>query len=71
MYSGGASSLLVAGHRQVINHQQLNISKDSQIILIYNFIIPTFDCQGGSQGGGISERAFALARPGVVPQLPI
>jgi len=33
--------------------------------LIYNFIITTFDCHGSSQGGGISARAFALARPGV------
>ena len=32
-----------------------------------NFIITTFDCQGGSQGGGIS--AIALAHPGVAPPL--
>ena len=36
----------------------------SQNILLYNFIINTFDCQGGSQGGDISARAFALARFG-------
>jgi len=29
----------------------------------------TLDCQGGSQGGGISARALALARPGVAPPL--
>ena len=48
--SGGASPLLVAGHRQVISH----ISKGIKNIVIYNFII-TFDCQGG----GISA-TFAL-----------
>jgi len=31
----------------------------------------TFDCQGGSQGAGISARAFAFARPGVASPLPI
>ena len=63
--SGGASPLLKAMYTQVISR----ISKGSQNILIYNFIITgtTFDCQGGSQGGGISARAFALARPGVAP----
>jgi len=35
------------------------ISKGSQNILIYNFIITTFDCQSGSKGGDISARAFA------------
>jgi len=39
----------MAGHRQIISR----ISKGNQNILIYNFIITTFDCQGGSQGGGI------------------
>ena len=63
--SGGASTLLKAGHRQVISR----ISKGSQNILIYNFIITTFDCQGGSQGRGISARAFALVLPGVAPPL--
>jgi len=64
--SGDASPLLMAGHRQVINR----ISKGSQDILIYNFILTTFDCQGGSlQGGDISARAFALARPDVAPPL--
>src|SRR6218665_988225 len=38
--SGGASPLFMAGHRQFI------IGKGSQNILIYNFIITTFDCQG-------------------------
>jgi len=37
--------------------------------LIYNFILTTFDYQGASQGGDISARAFALARPGVTPPL--
>src|SRR6218665_1238204 len=59
------SLLFVAGHRQVISR----IGKGSQNILIYNFIITTFDCQGDSQGRGISARAFAQARPGVVPPL--
>jgi len=49
--------------------QGVDISKGSQNILIYNFIITTFDCQGGSQVGGISARAFSLARPGVAPPL--
>src|SRR6218665_3745061 len=53
--SGGASPLLMARHRQVINR----ISKGNQNML---FIITTFDCQCGSQGGCISVRAFALAR---------
>jgi len=47
----------MAGHKQVISR----ISKGNQNILIYNFIITTFDCQGE----GISARAFALASPGV------
>ena len=64
--SGGASPLFMTGHRQIINC----ISKDSQNIFIYNFIITTFDCQGGSHGGGISARAFALSRPGVAQSLP-
>jgi len=37
--------------------------------LVFNFIIATFDCQGGSQGGGISANAIALARNGVAPPL--
>src|SRR6218665_1780898 len=41
-----------------------------QNILMYNFIITPFYCQCGSQGGGISARAFVLARPGVAPPLP-
>jgi len=49
------SPLRMAGHRQVISR----ISKGSQNILIYNCIITTFDCQGDSQGGGISASAFA------------
>src|SRR6218665_2005196 len=52
---GGASPLLMTGHRQVIGR----ISKGSQNILIYTFIISTFDCHGGF----VSARAFALARP--------
>jgi len=64
--SGGASLLLMAGHRQVISR----ISKDSQNIFTYDFIIITFDCQGGSQGEGIYAKAFALAYPGLVPPLP-
>src|SRR6218665_2322098 len=59
--SGGASPLLMAGHKQVISR----ISTGSPNILIYNFIITTVDCQGGSQSGGISASAFGLARPGV------
>ena len=59
--SGSASPLLMTGHRQVISF----IRKGIQNILMYNFIITTFDCQGG----GISARANALARPGVAPQL--
>src|SRR6218665_733060 len=55
----------MAGHRQVISR----ISKGSKNILIYNFIITTFDCKGGSQGGGTCISANALARPGVVPPL--
>ena len=51
----------MAGHRQVI----IRISKGSQKVLIYNFVITTFYCQGG----GISGRALALARPGVAPPL--
>src|SRR6218665_1482745 len=39
-----ASPLLIEGHRQVIS----GISKGSQNILIYNFIITTFDCQSGN-----------------------
>ena len=65
LISGGANRLLMAGRRQVISR----ISKCSQNILIFNFNIITFDCQCGSQGGGISTRAFALARPGVTPPL--
>src|SRR6218665_3527594 len=34
-------------------------------ISCYIIFIITFDCQGNSQGGGISARAFSLARPGV------
>ena len=63
--SGGASPMLMAGHRHVISR----ISKGSQNILIYIFMITTVDCQVGSQGGGISARAFAPARPGVAPPL--
>src|SRR6218665_2622626 len=65
LYIGGARPLRMAGHRQVISR----IGRGSQNILIYNFIITTFDCQGDSQGRGISARAFAQARPGVVPPL--
>src|SRR6218665_3751145 len=63
--SGGASPVFMAGHRQVISR----ISKGSKNICIYNFIITTFVCQGGSQGRGISARAFTLAPPGVA--LPV
>src|SRR6218665_402063 len=59
--SGGASPLAFSGHRQVTNR----ISKGSQNILIYNFIITTVVCQGG----GISARANALAHAGVAPTL--
>ena len=59
--SGGASPLFMTGHRQVISR----ISKGSQNTLLYHFIITTFDCQDG----GISARAFALARPGAAPPL--
>jgi len=51
-FSGDASPLLMAGPRQVVSRN----SKGSKNILMYNFIIITFDCQGG----GISARAFAL-----------
>ena len=34
---------------------------------MHNFVNTTFDCQGGS----ISVRAFALARPGVMPPLNV
>jgi len=46
----------------VVGHTQVNsrISKGIQNILIYNFIITTFYCQGNSQDGGISAKAFAL-----------
>jgi len=63
--SGGSSPLLMTGHRQVISR----FSKGSQNILICNCIITPFDCQGDRPGGGISDRAFALARPGVAPPL--
>src|SRR6218665_3902842 len=64
--SGRARPLLMAGHRQVISR----ISKGNQnILILYNSIITTFDCQGGSQGGGISAGVFALARPGLAPPL--
>ena len=49
----------------------IGISKGSQNILRYNFIITTFDCPGASQGRGISAKAFALARPGVTSPLPL
>src|SRR6218665_3579043 len=52
-----ASPLLMTGHRQSISR----FSKGDQNILIYNFIIITFDCQGSGQGRGISAKAFALA----------
>jgi len=41
----------------------------ARAVKIYNFIITIFDCQGGSKGGGISVRAFALARHSVAPPL--
>jgi len=47
----------MAGHNEVISR----ISKGSQNILIYNFITTIFDCQGGSQGIGISTRANGMA----------
>ena len=55
------SAAYMAGHRQVIRR----ISKGSQNI----FIILLFDYQGGSQGRGISTRAFALAGLGVATPL--
>jgi len=55
----------MAGHSQVISR----MNKGNQNILIYNFIITTFDCQGSSQGGSISARVNTLARPGVAPPL--
>src|SRR6218665_949991 len=55
--SGDTRSLLLPGHSQVIS----SISKDSQIILTYNFIITTFDCQSNSQGGGISARTLMVS----------
>ena len=32
---------------------------------MYDFVITAFDCQGGSQGRGVSAMAFALAGIGV------
>ena len=61
VFSGGASPLLAARHRQVISR----ISKGSQNILKYNFIITTFDCQGE----GMYASANALELPGVVATL--
>src|SRR6218665_832490 len=56
----------MAVHKQVISR----ISNDNQNnILIYNFIISTFDCQGGSLCGCISARAFTLACPSGAPPL--
>ena len=57
----------MTGHTKDVSY----FSKGNQNILIYNFIVTNFDCQGGSQGGGISARAFALARPGAAPPLHI
>jgi len=54
---------------QGIDRSMVASPRAVKIILIYNFIITIFGCQGGSHGGGISERAFALTRPGVAPQL--
>ena len=50
----------MAGHRQDISR----ISKSSQNILIYNFIITTFDCQDSSQGGGTSCQGICSAATG-------
>ena len=50
--SGGAISLLVAGHRQAISH----INKGSQSILIYILLLPLLTARCGS----ISARANTL-----------
>jgi len=42
-----------------------------KIIFLYNFVITNFDHEGGSQGGGISDRAFTLARHVVAPPLSL
>src|SRR6218665_478077 len=54
---GGTSPLLMAGHRRIISRISSPKGSQTQNIFIYNFIITTFDCQGGNQGGGISARA--------------
>lgn len=59
--SGGASALLMAGPTQVIS----SINKNSKNLLIYNFLITSFDCQGG----GIAANECPLARPGVTHSL--
>src|SRR6218665_3916705 len=46
----------MAGHRQAISRMSFFIQPIFRPI--YNFIITTFHCQGGSQGEGISARAF-------------
>src|SRR6218665_391529 len=51
----------MAGHIQVITHQSHQQGHSTYLDKLYNFIITTFDCHGG----GISARAFALARIGV------
>jgi len=69
--SGGASLQLMAGHRHGISriskgNQNISfLSNNIYLISIYYCSITTFYCQGG----GISARAFALARPGVEPPL--
>src|SRR6218665_183621 len=62
---GGASPLLMAGHRQVFDR----MNKGNQNVFIYNFIVTTFHCQHCNQGGGISDMAFALVHPVVAPPL--
>jgi len=60
-----------AAHGRAETGHYSGISKGSQNFLMYNFIITTFDCQGSSQGGEISAKAFALAHPGVAPPLSL
>src|SRR6218665_3725906 len=71
MSRGGASPRCMAGHGQVISR----ISKGSQYIFIIAVLLLSIArrnrSQGSSQGGGISARAFALARPGEAPPLYI
>jgi len=58
----------MAGRIQIINRSSKGMQSNI-LIHVFNFIITTVDCQGGSLGGRISARAFSLARPGVASPL--